>query len=411
MLAGMRAVTVLLLLALPAAAQDATPEARDKAIVAAIKHLDGAIWKLQQGGSPRREYTLAIAGWAYLLAADKPKLGKRLPGRRKQIDRIHKELVRYVERVEKLYEKSDKGRAPPAGFAAMRTAQYTWPLSVAAHYFAESAARGKRKGECKRMLKTIAKILTAAQQENGGWGHDDASRPGMGLPPIQIPKPGGGKITYPATLLCASHCALAAVGTAHRVAKAKSTDTRKKGRAYFEKAQNADGTFPYDPSQKLAHPSVHPISLARTSGAVYAMFLAGAPKDDPVAKKALAAIDKHPEMMSEGHGSATMALQYGALLADARGDAAWRVFRRIFFPRILAKQDENGVFECVAIAKAPGVTVDGRPFPGMPDNSPWANQGKTYVTAIHTLILLLDRTDSRIAPDAPGVQAAKTKSE
>ena len=39
-----------------------------------------------------------------------------------------------------------------------------------------------------------------------------------------------------------------------------------------------------------------------------------------------------------------MALQFGALLAHARGDRAWAVFRRIFLPRILAKQEEDGAF-------------------------------------------------------------------
>ena len=35
-------------------------------------------------------------------------------------------------------------------------------------------------------------MLAAAQQENGGWGHDDAARPGMGLPPILAhPEPSG----------------------------------------------------------------------------------------------------------------------------------------------------------------------------------------------------------------------------
>jgi len=414
----MRLTWLVLLLLVPTAVADESAAARDKAIVAAIKHLDEAVWKLQSGGSPRREYTLANTGWAYLLAVDKVKGGKKLPARKQQIGRIHKELVRYVERVETLYEKDAKKKRPSNDpFGAMRTAQYTWPLSVAAQYFAESAARGKKKGECRRMLKAIAKILGASQQKSGGWGHDDAARPGMGLPPIKIPKPGGGNHEYPGTLLCASHCALAAVGSADRALKTKKPETADRARAYFAAAQSNNGTFPYDPSQSIkmdgAITPMGALSLARTSGAVYALLLAGEAADSSMIKRAIEAIDKQPEMMSEGHGSAAMALQYGALLADARGPRAWRIFRQLFVARILAKQEDTGAFLCIAEAKIPGVTVDTRPLPGVAGRAmgDWAAQNKTYVTAIHTLILLLDRTDSRIAPNAPAPKGPVTAKE
>ncbi|MHC4930922.1 MAG: hypothetical protein ACYTGV_01855 [Planctomycetota bacterium] len=179
-----------------------TPEARDDALVKAVRYLDEHLWKLQEGGSPRRQYTLAIAGWAYLLASDRG--SRRLPARKRQLQRIHKELVRYAERVAKLYDRDDKRTKKrqkadvdargALGFEAFRTAQYTWPLSMAAHFFAESHARGRRKGESRNALKAIVRVLEASQQENGGWGHDDAARPGMGLPPIPIPKPGGGQL-------------------------------------------------------------------------------------------------------------------------------------------------------------------------------------------------------------------------
>jgi len=418
----MRAIPLVLLFLLPASAEDATStaEARDKAISAAMKHLDDAVWKLSTGGSPRREYTLAITGWAYLLAADKSPKARRFPSRKQQTARIHGELVRYVERVAALYEKDAKKKRQPKpprtlleGFRRARTPQYVWPLSVAAHYFAESAARGKRKGECKKMLKLIVRILSAAQQEDGGWGHDDAGRPGMGLPAIRIPKPDGGQFEYPATLLSATNCALGALGTAHRALKTKRSLTAKKGRAYLVSAQNRDGTFPYDPSQKNKlqggmPPTVGRTTLARTAGAVYALLLAGAKQNEEAVTRGIAAIDKNPELMSDGHGSATMALQYGALLANARGERAWRVFRRIFFPRILEAQETSGAFTCIADPKLPGVTVDAREFPGITAGSRWTAGGKTYVTAIHTLILLLDRANSRIAPNAPAPQGPVT---
>lgn len=419
----MRRLALLALLAAlaPVRAEEPAvePDARDAALAKAFRYLDDELWKLQEGGSPRRQYTMAVAGWAYLLAADKARAGRKLPGRKRQVDRIFKELVRYTERVARLYEKDDKRRKkkkapPPGGFPAMRTAQYVWPLSVAAHFFAESAARGKRKGESKKALKAIAKVLVAAQQENGGWGHDDAARPGMGLPPIRIPKPGGGNLTYPATLLAASHCALSALGVAHRTLKTKRAPGLQEGREYFRLAQNGNGSFPYDPAQKhggqVTAEMAGGIETARTAGAVFALFCAGAPRDDPVAVAGLKAIDAHPQLMSEGHGSATMALQFGALLSRGRGDRAWATFRRIFLPRILAHQEPSGAFTCVCRAETLAVTCDTRELPGLPAAAAadWTRGGKVYVTAIHALILLLDRTPPRTLPEMPDLAGPVT---
>ena len=153
------------------------------------------------------------------------------------------------------------------------------------------------------------------------------------------------------------------------------------------------------------------IEVARTSGVVFALFCAGAAGDDPIALEGLAAIDKRPEFMSEGHGSAAMALQFGALLARARGETAWQVFRRTFFGKIVAAQEESGAFLCVC-SDAFGVTNDIRPLPGIPPprTGSWVEQGKTYVTAIHALILLLDRTPPRGLPDMPGPRGPTTPS-
>lgn len=427
MLGVMRYLLLLALLAATSVADGEpkpvpyTPEARDKAIAKAFRFLDANLWKLQDGGSPRRQYSLAVAGWAYLLAADKPKGAKRLPARSKQIRRIRDELARYTERVAKLYDKDDKQRkknrpAGPRGFAAMRTAQYSWPLPVIAHFFAEGLARGKARGEAKKALKAIVRVLEASQQTNGGWGHDDASRPGMGLPPIQIPKPGGGKLDYPGTLHVTSHLCLGALGLAHKALKTKrKTPSLDKGRAHFETSQNGDGTWPYDPSQKrganFTSAMAGGIEVARTPGCVLALLLAGAPPDDPMVKRALAAIDKKPEYMSEGHGSATLALQWGALMSRARGAQAWKQFRGIFLPRILGHQQKNGGFTCVCKHATGAVTCDTRAIPGMPMAGLYVEANKTYVTAIHALILVLDRTESRITPEVPAPKGAVTPSE
>ena len=57
------------------------------------------------------------------------------------------------------------------GFQAMRTAQYVWPLSIAAHFFAESAARGKRKGEAKKALKELTDALQTIVTPEGETIH------------------------------------------------------------------------------------------------------------------------------------------------------------------------------------------------------------------------------------------------
>jgi hypothetical protein len=152
------------------------------------------------------------------------------------------------------------------------------------------------------------------------------------------------------------------------------------------------------------------IETARTAGAVFALLCAGAPRDDPVVVAGLKAVDAHPELMSEGHGSATMALQFGALLSRGRGDRAWAAFRKIFLPRILAHQEPSGAFACVCQAKTLAVTCDTREIPGLPAQvaADWLRGGKVYVTAIHTLILLLDRTAARGLPEMPDLAGPVT---
>jgi hypothetical protein len=413
---------LLLLLGPAASGEEVTAEQRDKALASAFRYLDDNLWKLEDGGSPRRQYSLAVAGWAYLLASDRT--GAPLPPRKAQLDRIFDELARYVDRVERAYEKDDKrakkGRPPavgpdgmPVDLEQLRTAQFVWPLGVTAHFFAECAARGRRAGEARRALKSIVKILETAQQKDGGWGHDDASRAGMGLPPIRIPKPGGGQLDYPGTLLAASYCALSGLGVAHAALGTKRAESLERGRAYFAGAQNGDGSFPYDPSQRHAgETSVEMaggIEAARTGGAAFALYCAGAAADDPTARKALDAIDRDPELLSEGHGSASMALQFGALLSRARGERAWRTFRSVFFPRILERQEKNGACSCACKGELAAVTCDTRPIPGMPGADEYARGNKTYVTAIHALILALDRTAPRVLPPAPGPRGPTTQ--
>lgn len=404
---------------------EVTAEQRDKALVRMFTYLDENLWKLGENGSTQKPYAAAVMGWASLICAEKIKDGKRLKSRTKQIARVRDYLAQYAERVARGYEQTEpddgkrkKKRKPangPPGFdasAMMRASQYVWHLGQAAHFHAESMARGKQKSASKKHLRAVVKLLQMAQQEDGGWGHDDARREGLGLPAIKIPKPGGGTLEYPGTLLAACNCALSGLGVAHQQLGGKPTKWMQAGIERFRSSQNGDGTWPYDPSQKHARSEalqagmpgmVGGIEVARTSGGVLSLYLCGTPLDDPAIVKALKAIDAKPELLSDGHGSAGMALHYGALLAATRGGEAWQTFRRIFFPKILAKQNKNGSCDCVC-SDAFGVTNDTKPIGGfsMPG---YVEGGRVYITAIHALIFALDRAGPRAIPLAPEAKA------
>jgi hypothetical protein len=399
-----------------------TPEARDAAIRKAFAVLDERAGGMNEGGSPQKQYTLAITAWASLLAGDKAEGAAKLPSRAKELDRLKDYLARYVESVAKEYEKSDaaaakakkSGKPAPAedaddqglGAAFGRPAQYVWPLSMAAHFFAESYARGKDKGTAKAALKQAIDVLEAAQQPDGGWGHDDATRPGMGLPPIRIPRPGGDDLVYPPSLYAAGNCALSGLGVARAKLGLKGSPAITKAFAHFADWQNGDGSFAYDKSQQRKGSGTEAggasaIEVARTPGAFFALLCAGAPVSHPAVRAAARSMDAHPEWWSEGHGSATLNLQFAALAAKARGEAAWAQFRRLYFPKIVASQDEYGLCDCIAVAKEAGVTSDTEPIAGLSGMSDWTEQQRLYVTAIHALILLLDRATVQAIPPMP----------
>ena len=148
------AAMALVTTALPICAQDPvdkpvalTPEARDEAIVRAMRYLDDHLWSLgNEQGSPRKQYAIAVTGWAYLLAGDKARGEKKLPGRGKQLSRIRKYLNRYASLVAAGYGLQDKKKGrkarkkdpepePPPGRGFPRgPCQYNWPLSIAAHF-------------------------------------------------------------------------------------------------------------------------------------------------------------------------------------------------------------------------------------------------------------------------------------
>jgi hypothetical protein len=398
----------------PAPAAEVTPEARDAAIRAAIAYLCDNLSKMQEGGSPQGPYATATAAWAGLLLQAR-KGAPRFPGRKEE--QLRDAVERYVERVARAYDRSAKdekkgkpaGPEPPAGVPPGDLAltkppgeatQFVWPISMAAHLLAESAARGWNAPDARASLVKIVKVLEASQQSNGGWGHDDASRPGMGLPAIRIPKPWGeGSLDYPHTLLASTNCALSALGTAHRILGTKKAPSLAKALKYYADAQSEDGTFPYDPTQRRAGEAggespFEAIEISRTAGSVFAMGCAGPPPEDPVLAKAVGAVAGKTALFSEGHGSATMTLQLAALCCRSRGAKEWEAFRREFFPRILAAQEKDGAFRCICKEVCPGVICDSKPLPGgLPGESAYAAGTRTYVTALHLLVLALDSDD------------------
>ncbi len=420
-----------------------TAEQRDAAIRRGFHFLDEEMWKLSEGGSPQKQYTIAVAGMASLLAQDRvgDDAGK-LPSRKRELARARDYVVRYAGEVSALYErdakkkrKKDKKRKSadsasglpgmPGGFGT--PSQYVWPLGVGGLFLAESAKRGSGKRDAVAGLREIVTVLAGAQQDDGGWGHDDARRPGMGLPPIKIPKPGGGMLTYPDTLLAASNGALTSLALGESVAGAKSGDAIERGRRFFAASQHDGGAWPYDPSQRVGAGSeaagdlppeiverlgsiASALDVARSGGAVFALLSAGATRTDATVARGLAVIDAHPEWAGEGHGSASLAFQWSALLAKARGPETWSIFKRHHFARIIEQQQKDGSFDCACRKATFGVTCDTESIGGgtLPGMGSWDKAARVYVTAIHTLILLLDRSDLESVPEMPGLAAEVT---
>lgn len=410
----------------PAAAPEVTPAERDAAIARGCKWLDEHIDQAQDGGSPQKQYAQAAAAWAYLLLTSS-KASAPIPPRAKELDRLADALDGYEERIADLYdaaakegrkgkkEKKDDGAPLPPGvppemrgmLGGMDHAQFVWPLGTAAHFHAEAVARGWRGKESKTALGRIVRILEGAQQADGGWGHDDASKPGMGLPPIKMPLPGRESITYPKTLLAAAYCGLSGLGIAQRTLGARTAPSLAKGRGYFRTSQQSNGVWPYDPSQKSDRGGAETpgefsefdtISIARSGGCAYALLAAGADANDPTLAAALRALETRTALLSESHGSATLGLQYAALLYRARGAEKWAEFRSTFFRRIVAAQGADGGFDCACRHTSFGTTCDTKSeIPEMAAGT-WAIGAKAYVTAVHVLILTLDREAPRAVP-------------
>ncbi len=373
-----------------------TPEARQKAIRAGLAYLDEHLFGLPEcEGTPREPFTYAIAGIAHLLAEDGQR-ATRPAGGTDAVRRIQKRLENYISDVERKLRDPNNLPSRHGLMESSKLIQYTWPLGAAGLFFSEMRLRGIHADEAARALVRIEAILADCQEANGGWGHGKTGGKEDPRTEAMIPeefrkvmKAGGG---YPSTLLSSTNCVAPALG----VMKTRwgiPTKTLERAREYYRAAQLDNGNFPYDPSQRSA--GMDTTGAPRAAGAIFALLCMGVPENDPVLSKACEYVAGQMEHLSEGHGSATYGLLMGALACRALGDREWKAFDGMYAPRILGAQDKDGAFGCVCEGKSFGTSCDEEHLMQV---SFFADGQKAYLTAIQTLILLLDRTPPRLLP-------------
>jgi hypothetical protein len=385
---------------------------RDEAILRGLRYLDKTVFKLPDAqGTPKKQFTVGVTGLVQLLASGK---GSRTAGKGESLRKARAFLARYVASVAKRIE--DDAQLPDGAgmFSSNRAIQYTWPVALAGLFFGELHARGKHTGEARVVLKQVRSILRKAQHEGGGWGHHQtranppaAGSRGAGLLPEgmgKLPKGMGG---YPETLLCCSFVVGSTLGLLEGSGAQALPKHLRRAVDYFRTAQLSNGNFPYDPSQRSAQRSLNGVS--RSAGSAFAMWTLGVPFKDKSMQLTLGFIDEHFDYLNEGHGSSTLNLMYGALLQKMRGPRAWKRFKARYFRPLVAGQAADGACACICENKAFGATNDSDPFGALkkgPGASVMQRAGDmgafkaltkdttgAYITAIHTFILLLDRTE------------------
>jgi hypothetical protein len=382
--------TILLVLLLlftgdPVRGEPVEPEQRDAAIRKSIAWLDDHLLQLQDSaGTPRKPFTVATAGLVHLMAG-KDGLTR---SRSAVLPRIREYLLAYIDRVERRTADDSALPARPGVFSSDHEIQYTWALAQAGFFFAETYQRGQSRAESRKALVRITRLLEAAQQENGGWGHGRTS--GITTPPetlpngMRLPKlPAGGG--YPNTLVAATSTAATTLGMIELALGRNTVKGLDRARDYFRQARLSNGNFPYDPSQRSAHRSKN--GVARTGGALLAMYFLGFPADDPVLVKSLSFVTKKLVYVSEGHGSATLNFSQSALALRLLDDRTWLDFKTEYFPRIIEKQSTEGDIACVCRKKAFGTTCDSKDY-GF--SAGFMAGQQAYTTALNTFVLLLD---------------------
>lgn len=405
------ALILVTVLGIPAAAEEAPPAApkpvtakeRDAAIARGIAYLDKTVFKLPDAaGTPRKQFTVAVTGLVALLAED-----ARSRTARKKTDLADKAkayLDKYIKTVRK--RTLDPTQLPRTAdkLDSGQIMQYTWPCGMAGLFYGELHARGRRRAEAAATLRTIVDILEAAQAPNGGWGHAQYRERGKPRGTSVMDGFGG----YPDTLQATTNLIASTLAVVEPIAAPKRDDTLERAQAYFEYAELANGSFPYDPSQRSAQQDLTGVS--RAAGAALAMHLLGVAWDDVGLSRALELVDEHFEYLPEGHGSSTFNLMLAAFVQRLRGPRAWMRFREAFFRRIVDAQAKDGSFECICRNLAFASTNDSNPLGGKlkGHGSFFADGTAAYVSAMHTLILLLDRTWPRLMPDPPAKDTQAT---
>ena len=378
------------------------PEARRTALRKAVEYLERNLAKVPDAqGTPRKPFTYAVAGLVHLLD------GTTDRGHAAELARIRQYLASYVTATAR--EVADPSRLPPShGLADSRfTVQYTWPVAEAALFFGELRARGDKGADVDPTLTAAIALLEAARDANGGWGHGRI-RPG-GTTDVPRDEATGLSLAYPSTLVASTNVVASALGVLRgslggtRVAPLDAT------RGYYAQARLSAGNFPYDPSQRSA--GVQETDVGRSAGAVFALRCLGMPEDADMRRSADYVL-AHLDSAAEGHGSPALNVALTAFACRSLGDDALLRFRRAFEKRILAAQDEDGAFRCICRERAFGVTCDtNTPFAGM-----FGDGQRVYVTALHTLALLLGDAKPRLmdkpdtpAPETPPARPAKRR--
>ncbi len=384
------------------ASKPVTLEERDEAIERGLAYLDKTVFAMHDAaGTPRKQFTVAVTGLVGLLAGDAR--SKTARSKYRFVEKARKYLDGYVAEVAK--RTADPRQLPPTsdGFNSEHVMQYTWPLGMSALFYGELHARGRHKASAAKTLRSIVHVLAAAQAPNGGWGHAQTREKGKPRGTSEMDGYGG----YPDTLLASSNLVTASLALVKPIAPPEKEDLFDRALAYYEYAEHSNGNFPYDPSQRSAHMDMTGVS--RAAGAVLAMHLLEVDWEEIGMSRALEFVDEHIEYLSEGHGSSTFNLMLAALLQRLRGPKAWGAFKETFFRRLVDGQRKNGSFECICQNKAFGSTNDSKGL-GSGNAGFFANRTDAYVSSMHVLILLLDRTWPKLMPKPPAKspQAAVT---
>ncbi|MGE0193294.1 MAG: hypothetical protein AB7T63_14760 [Planctomycetota bacterium] len=374
-------------LAGPPRATDELAERRERALAKARAWLDDHVFGLVESeGTPRKPFTVALYGLIELKAGG----ASREARRGSTVARARRYLEQWLGGVETRASKPDQ-LPPRHGLASSRhLVQYTWPAALALWFLADAESSTARAMAPRSSLRRLAELLADAQDANGGFGHGRIHAPAAGADdglPFDVP------LGYPSTLVSSTYVVLAALGHARGHLGPAIEGVGQKAVDHLVASQLPGGLQPYDTSQRSAHGD--PTGIARAAGAAYALHAWGLPWTHRHQVRALEQVDERVDLLSEGHGSSMLGLWFGAMLARARGERAWAAFRKVHLPALLDGQHEDGRLPCPCRGATFGATDDDEPLPGLGASLPTVFRDGTdaYVTALGTLILLLDRGD------------------